>query len=347
MKFSRSNNLFNLISPGVELIKELPLGIYQINQDPRSLEFFLEKQVFDKFNLPDKLFGNTKELTKKVLKKYSLREKNLGVLLNGTKGSGKSLLAKSLCNEGQVPVLILKSYPDDGDFQGFISNLNFRFILFIDEFEKVVREEAQVKMLSVLDGWSESKMLTVMTTNEAGNLSRYLDNRSSRIHYRFDFEGLTTPELEEVIDYHLVDAEHKSNLLKVCSIVGTVNYDVLISLIGEVNEMGYSDPNELMYAMNIHSESVEYLIVVTDNKGNKASSTRHCAPLAGSFYFEGYWEDSEGNDITNAEGYPQELDERFEYSDYITVTAKIGGCVITTADYTFTFTEVRKAGFTF
>ncbi len=62
---------------------------------------------------------------------------NMGVLLNGVKGTGKSVTAKLICNELKnfLPIIIV-----DKAYEGlpqFISKIQQEVIIFIDEFEKV------------------------------------------------------------------------------------------------------------------------------------------------------------------------------------------------------------------
>ena len=60
--------------------------------------------------------------------------KNLGVIFNGLKGTGKTIASKILSNKLQMPVIIVNGAY--GGLQNFIQSLCFECIVLIDEAEK-------------------------------------------------------------------------------------------------------------------------------------------------------------------------------------------------------------------
>ena len=82
-------------------------GIYQIQQNPMSGELFLVR-IADEFHFGFKLYGIDETLVKHVLDTYNKQpvKKNLGVLLNGAKGTGKTVTAKVMANKLGLPVIL-------------------------------------------------------------------------------------------------------------------------------------------------------------------------------------------------------------------------------------------------
>lgn len=72
----------------------LPLGTYRLQYNERTDEFYLNK--IEDFKLPKKLYGDF-SFCDRILNTFDNTEKNLGVLLSGEKGSGKTILAKKVC----------------------------------------------------------------------------------------------------------------------------------------------------------------------------------------------------------------------------------------------------------
>lgn len=342
MKFTITNNVFMPVGEGTSVIDALPKGIYHINQNPNSLQFYLTKQEFDKFALPEKLYGNVEAKSNRVVKKYSLTSKNLGVLLAGEKGSGKSLTAKHIINSLDVPVLILKEYYSEGDFNGFISSFDFSFALYIDEFEKIVLPKDQHTFLPLLDGWNDGHMLTIMTVNSQADVNRYMQNRTSRIHYLWNFYGMSNKEIDEVINDKLQEPEkHKENLIRLVEGIGAVNFDTLISIITEINDIGSSDPNELYDALNVEAENYNAEVILQDKEGNYVKDNFWYSNLHKEFTVEGFWFTPDGK---QKEGDNVEYFERsFKKEDATRVQNTASGQIIEIEDYTITIS--RKAAF--
>ena len=82
-------------------------GIYQIQQNPLNGELFLVR-IADEFHFGFKLYGIDETLVKHVLDTYNKQpvKKNLGVLLNGAKGTGKTVTAKVMANKRGLPGIL-------------------------------------------------------------------------------------------------------------------------------------------------------------------------------------------------------------------------------------------------
>ena len=202
------------------------------------------------FSIPEKIYDVDGSLRSFITTSFNKNNKNLGVLLTGNKGQGKSLTAKILCKELNLPVILLNSaIPQNIDFISFLQNIEQDFILFIDEFEKLFddREERrnngdsdsnfhkQDVFLSFMDGVRmqvKNKILFLLTTNE--EVSKYLINRPSRIKFLKEYDELPQSLFNLIADDLLENKDFKADLVKNVSL-DNLNIDLLISIINDIN----------------------------------------------------------------------------------------------------------------
>ena len=67
--------------------KELPVGVYNIMCEPRTGELSLAL-IAEEFTFPYKVYGMQESFVQRMKKTYDRTTQNLGILLNGEKGSG-------------------------------------------------------------------------------------------------------------------------------------------------------------------------------------------------------------------------------------------------------------------
>ena len=156
----------------------------------------------EEFKMPEKIYDIDTDMRKIFKKSFVHNDTNLGILLTGNKGQGKSITAKLLCQEMNLPVIILnKQIPIDVGFITFLKNIEQDYILFIDEFEKLFKVNrsnngdkndyhSQESFLSFMDGviTTEHKIMFLLTTNE--HVNEFLINRPSRIKFLKEYEEL-------------------------------------------------------------------------------------------------------------------------------------------------------------
>ena len=89
----------------------------------------------------EKVYGSYHEKIRKVLKTYHKLNRNMGVILSGPKGVGKSMFARMLANEGYkegLPLVIIREPLPN--IVGFISSIRQGCMVLFDEFDKAFKE---------------------------------------------------------------------------------------------------------------------------------------------------------------------------------------------------------------
>lgn len=252
MNIVSSGNRYTVYGDDLKTYKEIPVGTYSIAFS-KMAGFSLVKR--DDLAANEKIYGNTADKVRKVLKTFKAMNRNMGVILSGPKGVGKSIFARELAHRGNeqgLPLVICEeAFPD---VETFISSIEQECIVLFDEFEKTFAEtddySPQEDLLPLFDGLDNGKKLFVITCNDPSDLSKYLLSRPGRFHYHF---CLTEPSKDEVRDY-LNDnlrgnaREYIDEIISL-SVVSNFTYDILRALCFDLN-MGY-DLNETLSDLNI------------------------------------------------------------------------------------------------
>lgn len=242
--FIQNGNQYRLIEANFSTNPILETAIYDLRFDQLKQELYLEK-TGDKFHFGYKLYGLDYCLINHVLNGYrkSPIKKNMGVLLNGVKGTGKTVTAKYLANELDLPIITVSAaFPG---LATFISSIRQDVVFFFDEFEKNFHggknefdeEVGGESLLSVMDGVNNTGFahIFLLTTNEL-RLNQNFLSRPSRIRYLKTFEDVMTIDLlNEIIDDFLVDKSKKKELIDYITTLEYATIDIVKSIIEEVN----------------------------------------------------------------------------------------------------------------
>lgn len=231
------------------------------------------------FKTPEKLYDINSGMRKDIKKSFNFYNKNLGVLLTGNKGQGKSLNAKLLCKEIEVPIIIVnKSIPRNVDFVRFFNGIKQDYCFFVDEFEKLFDNRGEKDFheqdifLSFMDGvlTNEHKVLFLLTTN--GDVNQYFINRPSRIKFLQNYNELPADLFNMILDDKLINKLHRSDLIDNVSLLN-LNIDLLISIIDDINlfEKPFSEFKEIY---NYKPVNYKYEIFVIDGGVEKYQGTR-------------------------------------------------------------------------
>lgn len=254
--FFRNGNTFRVADDNaVDLHEHLPVGNYIVKQDPFK-NFFLE--MIDGFTQVPKLYGDTQRYSDRIISTFLDRNASTGVLLNGEKGSGKSLLAKTLSIDAatlNIPTIVINQPWAGDDFNKLIQDIDQPCVILFDEFEKVYDRETQEHILTLLDGVFPTKKLFVLTCNDKYRVDSHMRNRPGRIFYMLDFKGLGTEFIREYCEDNL-KSEHQFQIPKICNITmlfDQFNFDMLKALVEEMNRYG-DTPQQAMRMLNAKPE---------------------------------------------------------------------------------------------
>ncbi|MEK6828862.1 MAG: AAA family ATPase [Nanoarchaeota archaeon] len=244
----------------IEVLKKIEPGNYLLKFDAQTQQYFLEDSR--NFTLPEKIYGNPEKIVDRYLNSFVHKEGNMGVLLSGIKGTGKSLLAKMLCIKSNLPVIIVAEKFMNNELKSFLNNIKQEVIIFIDEYEKIYNTyEEQHIFLSLLDGVFEGKKIYLFTSNEKGRINQYLFNRPGRILYLKEYESLDESTMEDVISDLLENKENKKELKNMLNILGRITMDILVSLIREMN-LYNETPAQSLEFLNIRPDDTSYKVDV-------------------------------------------------------------------------------------
>lgn len=217
-------------------------GVFQIHED-RSMSgsrLGLVK-LADSFQFNFKIYNlGIEDIMQKIEKTWNSDvfvngDKNLGVIFNGLKGTGKTIGAKILSNRMGIPVILVNA-PYNG-LLDFIQSLCFECVVLIDEAEKTFHENGEI-LLKMIDGvYNEKRKLYLLTTN---NL--YLDSnllgRPGRIRYIKQFGNLNPNAIKEYLNDNLNDKSKAEDIIKAVDTLEISTIDILKAIVDEVNIHG-------------------------------------------------------------------------------------------------------------
>lgn len=255
--YVKTANIFRPTDNGnLDVHNELPAGNFIVKRSQDGEWYF---EMVDSFEINFKLYGDTTSNTTRILHTYNSRDSATGVMLTGEKGSGKSLLAKSLSMEAAkqgMPTLIINT-PWYGDsFNKLIQDIHQPCVVLFDEFEKIYDRDDQTKMLTLLDGVFPTKKLFVLTCNDKWRVDRHLRNRPGRIHYLINYGGVTAEFIREYCIDNLQDQQFIEHICKLSTAFTHFNFDMLKALVSEMNLYNES-PDQALKILNINPEDAE------------------------------------------------------------------------------------------
>ena len=239
MHIVESGKRYRIFNNAITTYDQLPPKTYRVDYDPETRIFSL-LEAHD-FEIPEtKIYGQHLDKVKKVLNSMDKMNRNLGVILSGDKGIGKSLFSKCLglkARKKGIPVILVNEYNEG--IANFLEEIEQTVMILFDEYDKTFNDKkynCQAEMLSLFDGVSAGKKLFVITCNEIQSLSQYLINRPGRFHYHFRFLYPTADEIRDYMEDKL-DKQYYDEIENVIafSVRMNLNYDCLRSIAFELN----------------------------------------------------------------------------------------------------------------
>ena len=232
-----------------------PGMVYNIKVDSYTRVVSLEETT--PFVMPSKVYctSRDKRFIDKVLNSYKLSENGFtGVMLSGLKGSGKTIMAKSIANESNLPIINIDKSVRPWALKVLVELLGDTNICFMfDELDKLLEDYDDSALLQILDGAdTKGKHMILFTCNNEECISEYLIDRCSRIRYWRKFDEMSPSLIMEMLNDKLNDKKEVESLtdfikdnFEICS------FDNIASFINEVNNYPTTTFEELFEDMNL------------------------------------------------------------------------------------------------
>ena len=319
-KWVKENGVFYPI-PGDTTLHQTPgTGVFQIYEEKSMGGSRLGlRKMADEFTFGFKIYDlGAEDIMRKIDITWNSDvfvdgKKNLGVIFNGLKGTGKTIASKILSNRMQMPVVIVPEAFDG--LLSFIQSLCFECTILIDEAEKTFKEDGDV-LLKMIDGvYNESRKLYIMTTNRL-SIDENLLGRPGRVRYIKQFGNLTAKAVGDYIKDNLRDQSKKEQILDVVDILEISTIDILKAIVDEVNIHGAITENSLL---NIPKASYKIDVVRFDDVPKERFNElkdfiKGHVGLHGSVqaWLNKPWTDSDGEKRSNR----AQIDDRFDADCY-------------------------------
>lgn len=320
-KWILENGVYYPIPGGTTLHVTPGTGVFQLHENSSMSGTRLGLvHVADSFQFNFKIYDlGLDELMQKIEKTWNSDtfvegQKNLGVIFNGLKGTGKTIAAKVLSNKMGIPVVIVNA-PYEG-LQNFIQSLMFECVVLIDEAEKTFKNDGEV-LLKMIDGvYNEKRKLYLLTTNNL-YLDANLLGRPGRIRYIKQFGNLTSTAVNDYIKDNLKDKSKRDVVLKTVDTLEISTIDILKAIVDEVNIHGDMSEHSLL---NIPKARYKIDIIKFTGMDLKRKSELKefleknvPAKMAIKEWLNKKWRDVDGME----EDYQDMLDEKFNMNSWV------------------------------
>lgn len=223
------------IEDSTSILKDLPKKVYNMCWDNDRQQIYLE-ELMDEFHFDFKIYGMESKFINHVMTTFEATNSNLGILLNGIKGTGKTICAKIIANKMNLPVILVNApYPG---LTEFVANIQCPCVLFFDEFEKNFNTDKghDKELLSIMDGVFNSsyRKIFLLTTNEL-KVNQNFIGRPSRIRYLKSFGNLQPEVIKEFLEDTLVNKEYTPQIIEFIDSLTISTIDILKSIVQECN----------------------------------------------------------------------------------------------------------------
>lgn len=227
--------------------EKIPSGIYSVVYDRNKNSFFLTKQK-DKFIMPSDIWMEPRrEMELKYIKNsINKTSKNIGILFNGVKGTGKTLLAEMICNSIDCPVIMVENTEESTNnemLKFLVNEIKQDCIFLFDEFEKKFKPEEQQFLLSIVDGVhnTEHKKIFLFTCNDL-NVDENFLGRLSRVAYILNFDYINdSEEIRKYLIHKLSELSDEQITFIVDFVMSKQNrtIDTLSYIVREIRNQGF------------------------------------------------------------------------------------------------------------
>lgn len=166
--------------------------VYDLEYDRMQGRSYLKEN--GDLNMPKKLYEleEDNKFIKRVLNYFNSENsgKTTGILLAGTKGTGKTMLSKRIALESNLPIIIVANDYPANKLTSFFKHFTTPVVVMFDEIEKNSYWWETKDLLGFLDGVeATSKKLVLMTCNKTDKIDDNFFDRCSRVRYFKEYEA--------------------------------------------------------------------------------------------------------------------------------------------------------------
>lgn len=210
--------------------------------------------------MPDKIYEteDSSKFISRVINNFNKSgDGTTGVMLSGLKGSGKTITAKQIAINSNLPIILIdKSFRPSLLIKLFNQLKDTNVCVLFDEVDKLGEDYDDDYLLRILDGANTcGKKLVLCTCNESDSINEYLKDRCSRIRYWREFDELSPSLIQEILKDRLNDKNEVNPLTDfIVNNFGVISFDNIVSFTDEVNEYPLATFEELFKDMNLSSK---------------------------------------------------------------------------------------------
>lgn len=270
LPWHNSGVTFKISDPG-NIMPNLPPGIYRCvltNSGP------VLHRLSSNFAIPFDIYSPRTDIVDRVWTAFKSVPKNIGVLLNGIKGTGKTLTAQLICNraiEHGMPVIVVDSV--NISLNLIFEDIRQPVVILLEEWEKIFEnEEHQHDLLTRLDGTSDrsNKRICLFTSNSTNSMQDTFFNRPGRIRYTYNFDRLSAEVIAALVQAKVPnDRKHLiPSFLELIEELEVLSMDTASTLLEDMilfNETAYDAVKHLGLTLTTFSS---YKLIQVDARGN-------------------------------------------------------------------------------
>lgn len=230
--------------------------VYNLKYERYGVGSYFEED--GSLNLPKKVYTTKDDdaFIKRVNTYFEKTSKlSTGVMLSGVKGTGKTVMAKIIAKNSNLPVIVVDEDFPTNRINDFFRKFSTPVAVIFDEVDKHWDTEA---LLGWLDGvQTNAKKLVLFTCNNENRVNDYLKDRCSRIRYTRHFEANDNARfLKEILkDKGIAKNEIESTYTFIVNNFNLLSIDNILSFVDEKLLFPELSNEYLLKDMNISSDS--------------------------------------------------------------------------------------------
>lgn len=269
---STDQSRFYIFNNGTDTFDYLPCNYYTVNYSKQD-GFYLEKH--DPFKIKQVLYGPHESKVEKIINSYKRIKTNLGVILSGDKGLGKSLtarlLAKRLYDDG-YPIIIINQYIYG--IAHFLHSISNDCVILFDEFDKLFKDRdiddeksanPQEELLSLFDGIDEYHRLFIITANYIHKINEFFLNRPGRFQYHLIFEYPSDDDIRIYLKDNLNNMINEIPKIQRFSHKVPLSYDALRAICFELNGgLTFDEAIKDLNIINLSNEKYDISVIMSN-----------------------------------------------------------------------------------